>query len=561
MKAWQLFRKGVTALAAVCMLLSAVAGFAAETPDAGTALSGLQQNKPELQAKIPGPDITVEQPQPVPVTVNGPKIGVSSIRITGQDIYSEEQLLPLVQSATGQELSLAELEAFAGKVARYFHEHGYMATIAYVPEQDITAGVVEIKVLVGRYGKINIRSQSRLDAGVAAGLAGNLRPGSYVRQQNLERTLLLFNDLGGVQAKGTLAAGERPGTSDLSLDITDTPRTSGYFYTDNWGNRYTGSVRAGFEVALNNPGGRGDIAGIGGLITNKEMNDYNLSYLLPVGHQGVKLGAAHSKLHYNLGEDFAVLDAYGTAQSTLLYASYPFVRSRGFTLTGQIGYEQKRFQDKITHYGIDSRKQANVWVAGLSGESRDEFGGGGITQFAATYINGHLRMQSADAHSGDADAKTAGSYSKTHLRVTRTQYLSDRLNLYLMLTGQFAGKNLDSAEKLSLGGANGVRAYPQGEAYGDEGYILSSELRWQLPQPDVQLAAFFDTGNVTVNKNPWAGAGPNKKVLSGAGLGLIWAKGSNSSIRLDYAWKLSSYTAVSDNDKNGRFWLQGIRYF
>jgi hemolysin activation/secretion protein len=49
--------------------------------------------------------------------------------------------------------------------------------------------------------------------------------------------------------------------------------------------------------------------------------------------------------------------------------------------------------------------------------------------------------------------------------------------LYASFSGQRASKNLDSSEEFFLGGPNGVRAYPQGEGAGDEGWLSRLELR------------------------------------------------------------------------------------
>lgn len=81
-----------------------------------------------------------------------------------------------------------------------------------------------------------------------------------------------------------------------------------------------------------------------------------------------------------------------------------------------------------------------------------------------------------------------------------------------------------------------------------------------MPNPNFQLAAFIDTGSVTINKNPWDNS-TNTRALSGAGIGVIWKWDKDSFLRLDYAWKLSSDPAVSDTDRNGRLWLQCTRNF
>jgi hemolysin activation/secretion protein len=127
---------------------------------------------------------------------------------------------------------------------------------------------------------------------------------------------------------------------------------------------------------------------------------------------------------------------------------------------------------------------------------------------------------------------------------------------------------MDISEKMELGGMYAVRAYPEGEAYADQGYVLNLEARKQLPTfsqqlvGQVQFIGFVDTGSVNVNRNPWALAGgPNNRTLSDAGLGFNWADANNFEARAYYARKLGSAAATSAPDASGRFWLQAIKYF
>ena len=148
----------------------------------------------------------------------------------------------------------------------------------------------------------------------------------------------------------------------------------------------------------------------------------------------------------------------------------------------------------------------------------------------------------------------------------RLQSVTDTISLYAGINGQVASKNLDVSEKMELGGINGVRAYPEGEAYADQGYLLTLEARMLLPKfseqipGQVQLVGFVDTGSVTLNKNPWA-PGDNRRTLSGAGIGLNWTAYNNFVVKASYARKLGSGTATSAPDKSGRFWIQAVKYF
>ena len=290
------------------------------------------------------------------------------------------------------------------------------------------------------------------------------------------------------------------------------------------------------------------------------MDDYSFAYQLPTGGQGAKLGVSYSRQHYSLGEEFADLDASGIAKTTSIYESFTFVRSRNYNLTGHIGFDHKELEDCIDYFGSNSRKTSNIWNFGVQGDSRDNVGGGGYNTFGLTYALGRLSMDSADAVTNDSSAHTAGHYNKTNLNLYRIQSINNRLNLHLSFAGQLASKNLDSSEKLSLGGPSGIRAYPVNEASGDEGYVATGELRWNLPTPSVQLTTFVDCGHVKLNKNTWT-SDDNERTLSGAGLGFIFSRPGDYALRLDYAWKMSSSAATSDTDRSGRFWLQGVKYF
>ena len=144
--------------------------------------------------------------------------------------------------------------------------------------------------------------------------------------------------------------------------------------------------------------------------------------------------------------------------------------------------------------------------------------------------------------------------------------MTDTISFYASINGQAASKNLDVSEKMRLGGMYGVRAYPEGEAYGDEGYVLNLEARMLLPKffeqmpGQLQLIAFVDTGTVTANKNPWA-AGSNRRTLSGAGVGLNWSATNNFIVKAYYARKLGNEAATSAPDASGRVWIQGVKYF
>ena len=219
-----------------------------------------------------------------------------------------------------------------------------------------------------------------------------------------------------------------------------------------------------------------------------------------------------------------------------------------------------------------SDKRANVLIGSLYGNHRDGLGAGGVTSFALTYSAGDLDIRTPAALAIDqATARSNGHYGKLAYNAARLQNVTDNFALYAGIYGQFASKNLDISEKMGLGGPYAVRAYPVGEAYADEGYVVNLETRLRLPKfseslpGQFHLIGFVDTGRVKINENPWpAAAVPNHRTLSAAGFGATWVDYNNFSLSAYWAHKLGNDAATSipaSVDKKSRVWLQGIKYF
>ncbi|TWH45072.1 ShlB/FhaC/HecB family hemolysin secretion/activation protein [Sporomusa sp. KB1] len=553
-------------LLTLSVLLVSGTGYAATSPNIGSAIESAKSPVSQQPAeKLPA--IMVEGQLPAPQeSGDAQKISVRGFRIGGESPVPESELLKMIQSESGKDLTLSQLNALAGKLTQHFRQKGYIVAYAYIPAQDIVGGIVEIVVIPGKYGQIKVSGDAHIGKERLTAMLSCAKPGMIIRRASLERALLLVNDLSGVSVKATLKPGETTGTADLVLETADTAKTNGAAYADNWGSRYTGRTRYGSQFAINNFSGNGDAFNLGGLTTGQGINDYNLGYSAQLGHDGAKAEIKYSHVGYTLGDAFSDLGATGRAVVTSYDISYPFIRGRAFSLYGTIGYDVKHLHDDIDDYSYYLPRTSKMWNLGLSGNFADSWLGGGMNAFSLTQYRGKLSFDDASALANDAStAQTNGDFAKTVLTFQRQQYVAKNLNFNFSFIGQLADKNLDSSEKLFLGGADGVRAFPQGEASGDEGYKLTGEFRWQLPglskgKSNLYLNAFYDYGSVMINKRPYS-TDANRRSLMGAGLGLLWTRTQDFAIRMDYAWKLGKEAATSDTNANGRLWLQGIKYF
>ena len=309
------------------------------------------------------------------------------------------------------------------------------------------------------------------------------------------------------------------------------------------------------------------------------MQIYKTAYNAPIGYSGLRAGLDYTNLYYKIGKELSNLDAKGTAQIAGANLSYPLIRQRDTNLQATVGWDYKAMRDQSNGIVVDN-KRVEVWNLGVSGNSRDGFLTGGLNYYSVAILLGRLNLSRVPNSIilDQATAKTNGSYNKFTYNFVRLQRLINNFSFFTAVNGQFAGKDLDSSEKFLLGGPTGVRAYPTGEASGDDGWVTNVELRYDVPLITklgvLQLVGFYDIGGIARYRNTWDGWNsgipnePNHYTLSGAGLGVNLLKGTNYAVRVSYAWTIgdnpgrSLSGANSDGKhKTGMLWVQLIINF
>ncbi|WP_315444408.1 ShlB/FhaC/HecB family hemolysin secretion/activation protein [uncultured Selenomonas sp.] len=495
-------------------------------------------------------------------------IWVARYTFSGENPVTEAELADVLAAHRHTEATLTQLEAQAEEVTKYLRSKGYFVAFAYLAPQDFKDGVVDFTIVPGRYDNIVVNNTSYLHETAIRREIG-IDSGELVKKSTLNRGVWLTNDLSRVETNTQIKAGSRQGTTDLVVNVKNKGhRTWGYVGVDNGGYRHTGRYQYSAFVNYASPFREGDLLSVGGVVSNGGMWSGSASYMTPIAKQGERVGISYARSHYSLGGAFTALGYTGTAETLSLHFQHNFKRSRDVNVYGTIRFDMKSLEDEAKSMSYNNPKSARNWVYGINGDSLDRFWTGGKNTFSLSYTHGDLSIDDERQRAYDAGtARTAGHFGKWNLELTRLQHVSERVSLYLSYHRQWAMKNLDSSEKFSLGGPHGVRAYPVGEASGDDGWRWTSELRWNLPSREGdenvwQLIAFADGGHVNVYHNAPAGyVGAAGRSLYGAGVGVNWSNQANWVARAHYAWKIGPEDAVSDTDRSGRFWFQIYKFF
>ena len=542
--------------------LTSVAAQAQVVPDSGSILQ--QINPPLPQAPSPsGTRLRVEGQGAADLPA-GASFDVKRIVIAGNTVFDTASLHGLVADAEGRRLDLAQLGQVAGRITDYYRSRGYPLARAIIPAQAVREGTVRIEVIEARYGSVRLDNRSRASSALMQETLAPLAGGQQVHQPELDRALLLLGDIPGVVVGATLSPGSAVGSSDLAVQGDATARVAGHATLDNYGNRYTGEARASATVSVTNPFGLGDVFHAGALSSGEGMNYARLGYESVLNSPGTRAGADLHAVRYKLGGSLAGLQAHGRAEAASLYLKHPFLRSRDTNLYGQLQYEAKRLRDRVDAGAVRNDRRVDDWTVSVSGDWRDALLSASLGTWSLGWTNGRLRFDDTVAQEADAaSARTQGNFSKWNGSFSRAQSLDAADTLYLAGTLQWTDENLDSSEKMSVGGPNSVRAYRLGAVSADKGYFVTAELRHVFGAAaggQWQGVAFVDTAHVTLNRNPWA-SGANSATLTGAGLGAEWFGPQSWRIKASVASRVGSRPSVLDDNSRTRGWVEVTKAF
>lgn len=545
------------------MALLAAPAFAQQRPPGSGQL--LQQAQP-AQREVPKhePKIRIRAPAVAHVTDSTP-FEVKKIVVRGNTTFDTQTLHELVADGEGHVQTLATLYALAQRITDYYRIHGYPLSRAVVPAQTLSDGVVQLKVIEARYDQIQVTNHSRVRTSVLEATLHPLQGGELITQDALNRQLLLMNDLPGVQAHALLSPGRAPGTSDLSVDAQALPRVIGNLTLDDGGDRYTGRIRLGGNVGVNNLAGLGDQLSVGLLASDGHMQYGRLAYDLALDGAATRFGLSYSTLSYRLGDALAHLDAHGHASETSAWLLQPIVRRPNTNLSARLEVDNRHLADDTGSTGVRDDRHGWDWTAIGTLDHRDGWGGGGITQAQLSLTRGQLGFDNPAAKAGDAvTARTQGHELHWDGSVSRLQAITATTRLYAAISGQYSRRNLDSSEQFLLGGMQSVRGYEVSTLAGASGYLATIELRHDLGLPGGawQGSVFADQGGLWINPQPWTGnTGSNHATLSSVGLGLNWAGPDRWMAQAQVGQPVGGTPGLAGERPSTRAWVQLSKVF
>lgn len=496
-----------------------------ETPEAPrarpTSRQGLESTVPPAQAAQ------------IPLSIMG-------FQISGATAFTAESLQSVVQPFQDQNGTLLDVFQAAAALTAYYGDNGFLLSRVIVPPQELepSGAVITLQVIEGYVDRValpnNLGSRQRL----LEGHARNIEASRPLSADQLEREMLLANDIPGLSVQSNLSASPTtPAASTLTLTTSEDQGGWGV-RLDNRGSEASGPLQFTVSGQVNNVIGLNEQLSGGLTLAGPADNGARpeLAYAF-VGYDQV-LNASGLRFsfdaNYSQGDpDSAVLTAldYETEGLNASVAlSYPFIRTRSRNLTGTLAFDLKN-SESTNFAGVASEDRLRIVRAEFSFDNADQYNG--TNQVRLAFHKG-IEGLGSTANGNPNASRTPGKvdFFRATLELSRTQALGNGFSLHGGVFGQWTDDPLLSSQECGFGGTQYGRGYDSSVITGDTCVKGMVEMRYNIPAGEFtqglgldysQLYAFADAGWI---RNIDAPLGtPSSDNASSAGMGVRFGLG------------------------------------
>lgn len=413
-------------------------------------------------------------------------IHVQGFNIIGNKAIDTDDLQACLVDYADKDYTLAGLKDIADRITDLYEQEGYGLAKAYIPKQEIEGGIVTIAVVEGELGFIEVTDNKYYTSEYVRSWFSHLKRDA-VRDQDIERAILLVNDTNALNVTTAFRRGSKPGTADLIVKVEDSYPLSLDLTFDNYGNPLISRDKFGINLKTGLSPFSGSEINIRALMGEKFDKTFygHINYETPIGYQGARWGLRYLYADYLVGGDLESLGIEGESQILGGYVSYPFVKTKRHNLTTTIGFDYKHMFE--TDLNVQkSNDDLSVAYLRLDYDALDRFLG--ESKPAKNYLSltyshgfdsvfGSIKENDPDSSVPGAD----GKFDKFNLDIVRVQKLWADVIVLTRGSGQYSNNILTSGEKFSIGGANSVRGTRLGEFVGEKGYLASLEISSSYP--------------------------------------------------------------------------------
>ena len=504
-----------------------------------------------------------------PCLAQDEQFDIVRFQVEGNTLLPQAQVQGILAPLAGSKRVYGDIQKALEALEGAYRAAGYSTVQVYVPEQELTSGVVRLQVTEGVIGKVIISGNQHFDdANIRASLP-QLKEGKAPNLRLMSEAIQLSNENPAKQLAVTLGVSEEEGKVDAKVAVTEEDPQRFFATLDSTGTAATGRSRvgvayqnanlfkldhtltlaytgsadapAGVKVDIFSVGYRMPFYGLGDSLdliygnsgVNTPSTSPTLGGALGIVGKGEVFGARWNHYFARRGEyssklifgfDYKYINSSCTTAGTPasidpptppIAACVPYTtRPLSLTYSGQRLSPGRMFDYNI---GIARNLALGTQYTNLDGAT-DRY----------SYLTSGNRATRDDF----SIVRFGGSY----LNAFQTDW-----QLRVAASAQYAGNPVVAAEQLGLAGSTAVRGFDERAAAADSGYFANAEIytpeigKTEGSRSSLRALAFYDFARGRNHNVPAGSLTPTKIDVASVGAGLRYAIGKDFSLRLDLA--------------------------
>lgn len=495
------------------------------------------------------------------------RFDIVRFKVEGNTLLLDAQVQAAVAPLAGPKRVYGDIQKALEALERAYRAAGYSTVQVYVPEQELTTGVVRLQVTEGVIGKIIISGNKHFDdANIRASLP-ELKENKAPNLRQMSEAIQLANESPAKQIGVTLGVSEEEGKVDAKVAVTEEDPQRIFITADSTGTAATGRSRLGMAYQNANlfrldhtltlaytgsadapKGVKVDIFSVGYRVPFYGIGD---SLDLIYGNSGVNTPSTSPTLGGALG-------IVGKGEVFGLRLNHYFARRGEYSSKLIFGVDYKHINSRCTTAGVPAAidpptpaiaacvpyttRPLSLTYSGQRLSPGQTFDYNIGIAYNLALGSQYTNLDGASDHysyltSGNRATRDEFSivrFGGSYLRAFQTDW-----QLRVGGTAQYAGNPVVAAEQLGLAGSTAVRGFNERAASADSGYVINAEL--YTPElvkatnlsGSLRALAFFDLAHGYNHNSPAASLTPTNIGVASAGTGLRYSLGKDFSLRFD----------------------------
>jgi hemolysin activation/secretion protein len=418
-------------------------------------------------------------------------IHVETVLVSGVTLLNKIDIDKTLVEFEDQCIGVTTLNHILEKITYLYINDGYITSRAYLPEQNLADGSLEIIVIEGHLDSIIMDGDQESHESQINAAFPNL-VGNPVNLRNIEQGLDQLNRLQSNNAEISIEAGRDLGSSILNVSRNKSKTWYGNIEFDNLGSRSTGKYQTKLNLGLDDLFGLNDKLNFSyqrSMSRNPfyiddvpKSDTYFGSISVPYGYWTFSLNGSLSEYNTQIKGNFSNIDASGNSQSIDTSTSYVLHRDQT-SITSLSGKLKRKNSENFLLGSLIEVSSRSLSIATLEIVHSRQLLGGQLVSTAG-YHQGLNILDAYDDNEAPPESPKGQFRNMTgYLSYFRPIRVGDKTMTYNgQISGQYAPDSLFGTEQVSYGGYSTVRGLRESVVFGNRGILMRNELAFQLPQ-------------------------------------------------------------------------------